>query len=594
MNFAAAAGASSLISFLIVGWLSSAFHAFAQWAAPVAVAALWQGAAVAVGLAVCLRLASRVSATHRFAAWAAGFGVVACLPALPLLARLVAGFAGGAAESAPAAATSASHPWLQFDVRWSLAIAGLWLALSAYRAAGLVIHSFRLRRLWRSAKPVEDGFASSIASALLEERSKAGRSKVEICTTGELDRPSVIGFFAPRILIPDWLLGRLTREELEQVILHESEHLRRCDDWTNLIQKLCLVVFPLNPALAWMERRLSREREMACDEGVVRVTGAPRAYAACLASLAERGLENNAANMLARRAEALSLGAFERRPELVHRVHSILFGQKMLRPLAGRALLGVVGCGLLFGSVELARCPQMVAFVPTRSAASFTAMAAEAEAPRALPASYAMARESDGFRAIDAEAIVPSRAQRATMAGAMRQPEAGRLRSISFETANVEAASAEAAQARSEKSTDPAATAAHEELLKAEMPGAGAATTQAPQEWLVVTAWQVQTTSFKAQNVADYDDGAQATGAKAADAADGQAGKAGPAGSIAVTRLILRVYPATPAAQAGQAAGKAARQPAATSTQLKTLPSRPSPRPFGAVPFGDGWLVIEL
>jgi beta-lactamase regulating signal transducer with metallopeptidase domain len=550
-----------------------------------AVAALWQGAAVAVGLAVCLRLAPRVSPTHRFAAWAAGFGVVASLPALPLLARFVATFAGAAAESAPAAVMSASHPWLQFDVRWSLAIAGLWLALSAYRAADLAVNSFRLRRLWRSAKPIEDGLLSSFASTLLQER-----SKVEICTTSELDRPSVIGFFAPRILIPDWLLSRLTREELEQVILHESEHLRRRDDWTNLIQKLCLAVFPLNLALAWMERRLSREREMACDEAVVRVTRAPRAYAACLASLAERGLENNAANMLARRAEALSLGAFERRPELVHRVHSILFGQKMLRPFAGRALLGVVSCGLLFGSVELARCPQMVAFVPTRSAPSLTAMAVKAEAPRALPANYAVARESEGFRAIDAEAIVPSRAQQAAVDGAMRQPGASRLRPI-----NVETASAEAAYARSEKSADPDTTAAHQELLKAEMHSAGAATAQAPQEWLVVTAWQVQTTSFKAQNVADYDNGAHANDAKATDAAGSPAGKAGPAGSIAVTQLILSVYPATPPAQAsGQVTGKAARRPAATSTELKTPPSRPSPRPFGAVPFGDGWLVIQL
>ncbi len=121
----------------------------------------------------------------------------------------------------------------------------------------------------------------------------------QVCTTTELDRPSVIGFFAPRILIPEWLYARLTREELEHVILHESEHLRRYDDWINLAQKLCLVVFPLNPALAWMERRLCREREMACDDGVVRATQAPRAYAACLASLAERGLNGSRRRYLA-------------------------------------------------------------------------------------------------------------------------------------------------------------------------------------------------------------------------------------------------------------------------------------------------------
>ena len=113
---------------------------------------------------------------------------------------------------------------------------------------------------------------------------------VEICTTTTLQRPSVIGFLKPRILIPDWLFARLTAGELEQIVLHEAEHLRRRDDWTNLLQKLCLVLFPLNPALVWIERRLCREREMACDEGVIKITHAPRAYASCLARLAERGL----------------------------------------------------------------------------------------------------------------------------------------------------------------------------------------------------------------------------------------------------------------------------------------------------------------
>ena len=52
----------------------------------------------------------------------------------------------------------------------------------------------------------------------------------EIWATSDLDRPCVIGFFRPRILIPAWLLNRLTPAELEQVVLHESEHLRRRDD----------------------------------------------------------------------------------------------------------------------------------------------------------------------------------------------------------------------------------------------------------------------------------------------------------------------------------------------------------------------------
>src|SRR5208337_2353079 len=169
----------------------------------------------------------------------------------------------------------------------------------------LAVHSMHLGRLWNSASPVA---ADAKLRALLTTASPT-RRQIELCTTRKLDRPSVIGFLAPRILIPDWLYARLTPGELEQVILHESEHLRRRDDWTNLLQRLCLVLFPLNPALAFVENRLCREREMACDEGVVRVTRAPRAYAACLASLAERGIERN----LERRAAALSLAAWRRR-----------------------------------------------------------------------------------------------------------------------------------------------------------------------------------------------------------------------------------------------------------------------------------------
>ena len=266
-------------------------------------------------------------------------------------------------SGAPIAATPAgaitARPWLELDSRWGFAIAALWLAASTFRAAELVFHSLRLRRLWRGATPVEmDGSLRSLLAALLPRR-------IEICTTPDLDRPSVIGFFAPRILIPEWLFLRLTPGELEQVVLHEAEHLRRRDDWTNLLQKLSLVLFPLNPALAWMERRLCREREMACDEGVVERTQAPRTYAACLTALAERGLQHREFERreFLRRAQALSLGAFERRPELVSRVNSILRRKKALHPLAAGALVGIVGCGLVIGAFELSHSPQLVAFV---------------------------------------------------------------------------------------------------------------------------------------------------------------------------------------------------------------------------------------
>src|SRR6516164_11670381 len=286
------------------------------------VSSLWQGLVIVCALSIFLKLVPRL---------AAGSLMTAGLTVFPLLASLA-----GRYEGLATATTAESGPLLRLDFRCSAVIAGLWVVAALYRAVDLAIHAFRLRRLWRSAEPIE--ISEKLAGMIVLQ----GRAQVQICRTAVLERPGVIGFLAPCVLIPEWLLNRLTAPELEQVVLHEVEHLRRRDDWTNLAQKLLMVIFPLNPALWWMERMLSREREMACDEGVVRVTRAPRAYAACLASLAERGLEQ--------RAEALSLGAWQRRSELVQRIHGILMRKRTLRPLASATLLGALGCGLVAGA----------------------------------------------------------------------------------------------------------------------------------------------------------------------------------------------------------------------------------------------------
>ncbi|MGB6973933.1 MAG: M56 family metallopeptidase, partial [Terracidiphilus sp.] len=265
---------------MLLDWLSHslpaaphALRALSASLAPVAAAGLWQGLALAAALALALRIAPRLSAAHRFALWAAGFAALVSLPFLPMLARAAA---STAASSLPAVSPPAPSAWLQLSLNWSLGLAVLWAVASLGRAVALAAHSLQLRRLWRSATPVlaSDSRIAALANLPIFD----GRRALQLCTTTQLDRPSVIGFFAPRILIPHWLLGRLTPGELRQIVLHESEHLRRHDDWTNLLQKLCLVLFPLNPALWFMERRLCRQREMACDEGVVRITRAPHAY----------------------------------------------------------------------------------------------------------------------------------------------------------------------------------------------------------------------------------------------------------------------------------------------------------------------------
>lgn len=520
MHLAALIGDLGMAAPAALAWFRAAWDGFAQAAGSTLITTIWQSAVIVCGLEIVLRLMPRISAAHRFAVWAAGFGVAAGLPFLPLIH-----FGTDAAGTNGAGTAPQVQALLQIDARWGLAIAGLWVVASAIRGVGLLVHSIRLRRLWKTAKPV--AVSMNLSAALTEVRG----GRVAICTTEKLDRPSVIGFFVPRILVPEWLMGRLTPGELEQIVLHEAEHLRRWDDWTNLVQKLALVAFPLNPALAWMEHRLCREREMACDEGVVRITNAPRAYAACLASLAERGLE--------RRAEALSLGAWHKRSELVHRVHGILLRKRGMSRTAAGGLLAAVGCALLGATVEMARVPELVAFVPEQKTLAMSpARQQEMAALLAREAADSKMMLPPGYQAVSTKAVVPE------------VHHAGHV------IAAKHVGSRTAVPSAMKNGSSDASQLVAEARVNGDRVNAGT-----EQQWIVLSAWEeVQTISpaNQSEQIADYDANATSADGTALGNAAKTTGQDKPNSrsqarrSYTVTQLILRVVPANPASNSTQ------------------------------------------
>jgi beta-lactamase regulating signal transducer with metallopeptidase domain len=300
-------------------------------AAESVVSGLWQGVVLAVASWVFLRLVPRTSAAMRFTVWMTVFTVLALLPFFDVFVSH--GSAGPTHRVA-----------VQLDLRWSVVIAAVWMAASLVRLGRLIVSAARLGGVWRRAVPVDDYDAELVT----------GMRRAQLCTSDDVDRPSVIGFLSPRILIPSELFARLTSVELEQIVLHEVGHLRRGDDWVNLLQKIGLVLMPLNPALIWVDRRMCFERELACDDGVLRKTKAPKAYATCLTALAE--------TRLGRRAAALSLGAWERQSELARRVHSILRRGEEMGRRQTQAVLGVLLVAVIGAAVELSRCPRFVSF----------------------------------------------------------------------------------------------------------------------------------------------------------------------------------------------------------------------------------------
>jgi beta-lactamase regulating signal transducer with metallopeptidase domain len=340
-------------------------------------AGLWQSAVLILGVALALRLCSRVGAQLRFAALGVAFVVLLATPLLNLLAH-----------SSPAGAPGAT---VQLSETWEYAIAILWVILMAARAVQLIVHLRRVRVTWKRATSIS---AEANVLTLLQRC----RRSVELCASADIDSPCVIGFWSPRLLVPEWLLAKLSSEDMRQIVLHELEHLRRRDDWLNLMQKVGLVLFPLNPGLLWVDHKLAVERELACDAGVVAWTTQPFEYARCLTRLAEHRSQY--------RKLALSLAAWSRQSELGRRVLSLLqpastWSARHARFVTALLVLIFAGSGAV-----MARMPHFVTFTDAHAVPEPYASIAVADSQSPVPVVYHP--ETAQPRATLLKAVMPS------------------------------------------------------------------------------------------------------------------------------------------------------------------------------------------
>ncbi|MGA9672167.1 MAG: M56 family metallopeptidase [Terracidiphilus sp.] len=345
--------------------------------------AIWEGSVLALCVALSLRMLPRLSAAARSVVWTNVFLLLVLLHVVPSLSERIDN--GIPSHASP----------IYLAPGWSLAIAVLWLTLSLWRGIELTLSATRLHRMARRATQIQ---VDEAIQALLRNE-ESGR-RAELCVSAEVERPSVFGFFRPQILLPSGLAERLSASELQQVVLHEMEHLRRRDDWTNLLQKIGLMLFPLNPALFWTERQLCAERELACDDRVLRSSCARKDYAMCLTRLAE--------DSMLRRSLSLALGAWERRPELVRRVQRLLrrpseaMGSRQAKLVTGGLVLGV-----LAGAIALAHSPQLVSFAPLSPAAMLVRTPSIAYMPEA--GSREPRLQDAGVSVQQVKAIMPQR-----------------------------------------------------------------------------------------------------------------------------------------------------------------------------------------
>jgi hypothetical protein len=107
-----------------------------------------------------------------------------------------------------------------------------------------------------------------------------------VILSSDVRAAAVLSGGRPLVALAPTLAEQLTAADLDRVLVHEWAHIQRRDDVTQVLQQLVRVVIGWHPAAWWLERQIEFEREAACDEFAVAVTGSAKGYAACLATLA--------------------------------------------------------------------------------------------------------------------------------------------------------------------------------------------------------------------------------------------------------------------------------------------------------------------
>ncbi|MEM7051815.1 MAG: M56 family metallopeptidase [Acidobacteriota bacterium] len=222
------------------------------------------------------------------------------------------------------------------------------LLVWAAGAVWLASRQWRLRRslvaLARSGRPLADDHP--LAPVITRARRHAGVDRAITCRwVDDLPSPAVWGVRRPVLLLPVGLGQHLSADELDAVLVHELEHVRRRDNLIASLQSFLRAVFWFHPLVWWLDRRLLAERERACDERVVAVLGEPKLYARGLLKVVRFGLESTLPGNLSPRAIP---GAAATASDLERRIEHIVTPSGPQRSAAWSHRFAAVVVALLF------------------------------------------------------------------------------------------------------------------------------------------------------------------------------------------------------------------------------------------------------
>jgi bla regulator protein blaR1 len=232
--------------------------------------------------------------------------------------------AGELLGPAPSAAHAPPSHWLV------LVLLAVWACGSLVVLARFALGWLRVHAAMRSAQSIDlaAGIPVFLSSAKIE--------------------PGIFGIFRPVLLLPEGILERLSPEQVQAIIAHEMEHVRRRDNLTFVLHMIVEAIFWFHPAVWWIGARLIEERERACDEVVLQADVELQTYAESILNVCKFYVESPAACV-----SGITGADLKRR---VAQIMSGHFGKKLglgKKVILGTVCLVAIATPLAFGVVRM-------------------------------------------------------------------------------------------------------------------------------------------------------------------------------------------------------------------------------------------------
>lgn len=111
--------------------------------------------------------------------------------------------------------------------------------------------------------------------------------------TAEYDgSPFVCGVRSPALVLPRGVTDELDLDQFRQVLAHELAHVRRRDLVWGWIAETARILYFFHPVAHWVSYRVRLERELACDQIAMHLSGFDAgSYAETLVQVASRASE---------------------------------------------------------------------------------------------------------------------------------------------------------------------------------------------------------------------------------------------------------------------------------------------------------------